>query len=173
MIEAKEFKGVDETLFKKTVTEAKGIPVKIAERQYKPELDGLARVEISDDKKKAELTLVPPQSGGLPVSFEDVLGSLKEKGVVAGIKRDIIHQMIKEEKFGIPIIIAEEIPPISCEDTIKFHFDPAPAKAKLIEDEWGRVDFKKLNIIQGVTAGQVLATQTGVVTEVRPGQASE
>ena len=170
-IETAGFKDIDEEALKTVVDQSLAAPVKIAPRQHIAELDGVAMVEISGGKTKAELTLVPPQPGGLPASFEDAIEALEDKGIVAGIKEEIIKEAIREAKHGTPLVVAEELPPTPGQGyRIEYHFDITPPRAKFTEDEWGRVDFKELDLIQGVKAGQVLATKTGSPILGQPGQ---
>ncbi|HAV43333.1 TPA: hypothetical protein DCX15_04885 [bacterium] len=170
-MESRGFKDVNEVLLKEVIDQALATPVKIAPRQYIPDLDGEVIIEISPDGRRAEMILIPPQPGGLPVSFKDATEALKGKGIVIGIKEEAIHQAIKDGKFGVRMIVAEEIPPTPGKSSkIEYHFDLSPQKAKFIEDEWGRVNFKELNIVRMVRAGQVLATKVGTAIPGQPGQ---
>lgn len=150
---------VDPKLIQNIVEKAKGEPVKIGEWQPNPEYDGKMSLEVSEDEMKVYLTLIPPRRNGRIVEFDDVMAELEKRGIVYGIKEDIIKEAIEEDKFNQPILIAEGKPPKDGEDAkidYKFKVDK---EIRLEEDEKGRVDFRELDLIENVVVGQVLAVK--------------
>jgi hypothetical protein len=169
-IEESNFVDIDEERLRACVKEASSEPVRIGPRQRNPDIDGAAVVEISDDGKYATLTLVPPQPGGLEITYEDVMKALKARKVVAGVKEEEIRDALSKRKYTTPIVVAEEIPPQPGKlSEIRYNFELHPSK-RPHEDEEGRVDFKELDIIQNVKAGQVLATRVPSKEHGTPGQ---
>jgi hypothetical protein len=110
-IEEMGYEGVDYELVKKAVDESADRPVRVGPRQYEPELDGRVIVKVPKDGQKALMILVPPKEGGREVDFEDVMKELREKGVIIGIKEDVIRAALKEKRFNESIKVAEYIPP--------------------------------------------------------------
>jgi uncharacterized protein (DUF342 family) len=158
-IEKKNYKDINMELVEKAVSEANGLPVKVAPPQRNPELDGKVIVEVLPDKTKAFVTITPPKPGGIKVSIDDVLFTLKKTGVREGIKLDVITKLVKEEKVNTPTCVAEAVLPTKGEDAwIEYKFRTNP-KIQLEEDEHGRINFKKLNLIENVKAGQLLAVK--------------
>ncbi|HAV42711.1 TPA: hypothetical protein DCX15_01660 [bacterium] len=169
-IAEKNYRGIEFEEVKKAVELALAIPVKIGSRQYRPEVDGTVLIEIIDNGRGATLTLIPAKKGGLPITFGQAMEELKAKGVVAGIKEDLLRQAIEEERFSTPILIAEEISMQKPEEVgIEYKFR-IEQKLNLVEDEMGRIDFRELGLIQNVRAGQVLARKRMGTSTGRPGK---
>ncbi|MBU1487526.1 FapA family protein, partial [bacterium] len=121
--------------------------------------NGMALVEITPDGGKANITLIPPQGGGLPLAFKDCLNALEENGVRAGIKEDVIREALKENIFHIPLLVAEEIPAeqgVDAQTEYKFDIEE---KIRFKENEEGRIDLRQLNLIQNVRVDDLLAVK--------------
>ena len=131
--------------------------------------NGTALVEITPDGKKANITLIPPQGGGLPLAFEDCLNALEENGVRAGIKEGAIKEAIKENTFHLPLLVAEEIPAeLGVDAKIEYKFD-IEEKIRFKENEEGRIDLRQLNLIQNVRADDLLAVKIPAKRGEKPG----
>lgn len=159
-IEKHDFGEVDEPLVKKTVDEALNIPVRIGKRRKVSHLDGSFRIEVLPNLTKAIIFVVPPKPGGRAIQYEEVMEELKLNEVICGIKDDVLAEIIDPNyhPYG-PVTIAEETMPVSgAPAQIEFKFK-THKKITLTEDEQGRVDFKSLNLIENVKAGQILAVK--------------
>jgi len=123
-------------------------------------VDGKVEVAVSSDKMEASVTLVPPK-GGKQIEVDDVMGALAMKGVRAGIKNDIIQNIVAQAWYNEKVTVAEGAPPDDGSDgKIEFLFtieDSAP-KPTIADD--GTVDYYELNLIQNVRAGEPLARKT-------------
>ncbi len=172
----------DKSKVAKVVREAKGEYVKIADFTPDERHNGSVIVEVSDDKMRAYMTLIPPKPGGRDIDIDDVMEALEEKGVVYGIKEDVIRESIEDEVYNVPILVAEGTKPQNGEDArIVYHFR-TEKKIQLREDEKGQVNFKDLDLVENVVAGQLLATKipategvpgktvTGEILEAKPGK---
>ncbi len=132
-------------------------PFKLGEWQPNPEYDGRLAVEISDDEMKAYLTLVQPRRNGRIMESNDVISELEKKGIVFGIKENVINENIENDRFNQPILIAEGKLAEDGQDTkIDYKFR-VEKEIHLAEDERGKVNFKELDLIENVVVGQVLA----------------
>lgn len=120
-------------------------------------IDGTVLVETDPQKKKATMRIVAPQGEGNPVDEEAALQELKKAGVIFGIDHTIIKEKIDAHLFGETFTVAEAKMPQDGEDgTVNYFFNTEGSK-KLSIMEDGSVDFKNLELIQNVEAGQLLA----------------
>ncbi|MDI6780638.1 MAG: FapA family protein [bacterium] len=160
-IEKHDVGEIDKQLTEKTVREALNIPVRVGKRKKVSNIDGHIRVEVLPTLTKALIHVVPPKAGGVPIQYKEVMEELRANGVVAGIKEDVIREIIDPNyrPYG-PVTIAEETLPVQGSPAqIEFKFR-THKRIVLTEDEYGRVDFKSLNLIENVKSGQILAVKT-------------
>lgn len=152
------FKGFNENIIRDVIQKSTGYPVKICERQKNPEIDGYVTVEIAGDYSKASITVIPPKAGGCSVTLADVMDTLRENNVVSGINKEAILDAL--DKKSSKAIVAESIPPQKGEPArIEYNFRTNRDTLELEEDEYGRIDFKKLNLIENVPKGKILVTK--------------
>ncbi|MBA1333883.1 MAG: hypothetical protein HPY66_0276 [Firmicutes bacterium] len=130
--------------------------VRIAPPQQEMLYDAALKVEISPDAKKAFLTLIPPD-GGKNLTEKDIIEGLKEEGVVAGIDHDTIRRMVTENNYGQPTLVASALLPVDGENGYIEYGIKHVKNKKPVEREDGSVDFRELDLIENVKAGQVLA----------------
>lgn len=158
-IEKKGFVDVNQELLKKAVEHPSPKPLLVGPRQRVLELDGKVEVEVAPDHSKAIMFVIPPKPGGLPASFEDAMEALQEKEVVAGIDERKVAKAIFEQTTK-PVLVAEAILPTPGDEAkLEYKFRVDRSKVELVEDEYGKVDFKRLNLIENVRAGQVLVVK--------------
>ncbi|GIX43008.1 MAG: polymerase [Leptospiraceae bacterium] len=143
----------------KVVKQAKCEPVKVADYDPIPEHDSTCRVEITPDEMKAYVKITPPRKGGRDLKVEDIVNALKAKGVVIGFKEENIKKALDEEIYMEDILAAEGIPPKHGRDAYIEYKVRIKKEFQLEEDEFGRVDFKNLHLIENVVPGQVLAVK--------------
>lgn len=84
---------------------------KIGVMQFTKDIGGEVKIDISDDGLKAYFTIIYPQNGELMIGPENVIAALKKKGVIVGIKEDVIIAAFQNKEFGKPILVAEAILP--------------------------------------------------------------
>jgi hypothetical protein len=158
-VEEKGFVDVNKTLLKKAVANPSLKPIMVGPRQKLLELDGKIEVEVAPDYSKAAIIVIPPKPGGLPATFEDAMAALRENNVVAGINEKAVAKAVFAQS-NKPVLVAEAIPPTPGEPAkLEYKFRTDRSKVELVEDEYGRVDFKRLNLIENVRAGQVLVVK--------------
>lgn len=102
----------------------------------------------------------PPSTEGDRLSKEEILRSLNTRGIVYGIKEEVIDEFLKKPCYCTDYIIAVATMPVHGSDAkIEYHFDTnITARPKLNED--GSVDFHQLGNIKPVKKGEKLATLT-------------
>ncbi len=122
--------------------------------------DAILAVDIAKDEMQATISVSAPLSGGSEISAEKILNALKTQGVVAGIDEDKVNSFVDNPVYDMPYEVATAVLPVNGSDAyIDYKFDTDKTKLKLKETENGQVDFKELNLIQNVVAGQPLAVK--------------
>ncbi len=147
---------------KDIVKEAAGEWVKIGDYVPNAEYDSHATIEISSDEMKAFVTVTAPILTGRILEDHEIQSLIDEAGIVFGINKDKITEILEEEHFNVPILIAEGTAPAHGEAAvINFHFKTEIDSVHLEEDDFGKVDyFSDMGHIQNVVAGQILAVKT-------------
>jgi uncharacterized protein (DUF342 family) len=116
-------------------------------------------VDITDMDMRAYITVTPPGPGGADLSFEEIRGLLQSAGVVHGINDEAIHSFIDYPAYNEKIPVAEGTKPQNGADAeIIYNFNVYRDEVQLKEKN-GRVDFRELNLVENVEAGQILATK--------------
>ncbi|HEB32531.1 MAG TPA: DUF342 domain-containing protein [Spirochaetes bacterium] len=82
---------------------------------------------------------------------------------------DVILTCLEEEEYNIMTVIAEGIKPVHGENSKIVYNFRTEKKVHLEEDEKGQVNFKDLDLVENVVAGQLLATKVQA-TEGQPGR---
>ena len=113
---------------------------------------------ISPKAEYATARFYPPSTDGDRISKEEILRSFKARGIIYGIKEDVIDGFLKDPCYCTDYIVAEATLPVHGSDAkIEYHFDTnITARPKLNED--GSVDFHQLGNIKPVRKGDKLAT---------------
>lgn len=133
--------------------------IKIGDYQPSP-YDSRFTVQVSPDEMKAYATFSKPEKYGRVVEPDEVSSAIKAKNVHYGIKDKLIKEAIENELYNMPVIIAEGDQPTEGKDgQIKYHFKVDTGDIQFKEEDDGSVDFHKLDIVQSVVVGQVLATK--------------
>lgn len=159
---ARGIEGFDEDLIRQTIKEGQGASIKIVERQVGEEAavaEDLFVVEISEDEMSAYLTVFSFAEES-PAVIENIHSALEAHGVVHGIDEERITTLLKEKEFNKPILVARGTPAIPGQDAVinfKFRKDTDKRGPKIEAD--GRVNFRKLDLVENVTVGQVIANK--------------
>jgi uncharacterized protein (DUF342 family) len=152
---------IDNDLVNATVREAKGEYVQVGEFVHNPADDAFVSVTISDDEMKAFIQVNPPGPGGCDISFDMYMDVLKDNQVLFGIDTDFLRHFVDKPVYREKILVAEGKHPVDGQDSyLQYNFELESNKVHLREGADGRVNFKELNIIQNVVAGQPLAKKT-------------
>lgn len=152
---AKFNQGAVETAVKK----ASGEAVRIGDYVAKPENDSSCKVDISPDEMTATVRITTPKPGGRHLEVQDVVNALKAHGVVIGFKEDVIRTALIEDRYMQDIVAAEGVAPLHGPDARIEYKVNIKKNVQLEQDEKGKVDFKNLNLVENVVAGQILAVK--------------
>lgn len=149
----------DSAALDKAMKKMSGRPVRIGDSVSNAAYNGTMSVKISDDEMKAYAVFTNPKFYGRHLEADEVVEQLNGAGVVFGIKNQEIEDYLAKMDYSKPLLAAEGQKPVPGKDAyIDYKINIKPS-ARLDEDESGRVDFKRLGLIQNVTAGQLLAVK--------------
>jgi len=159
MIKNRNIVGVDPKNIKNIVKMASGEYIKIGTLPINVANDSTASVQITSDETKAYLILTSPKQGGFDIDLEELRTILQNNNVVVGIKDDVLAKLFDYPTYNEPVLVASYQKPKDGRDAIiTYNFQLNRDHIELKEVD-GRVDFKELNIVQNVVAGQILATK--------------
>lgn len=114
-------------------------------------------ITTSQDKMQAYICLYAPSAGGRRMVAEELHAELKAKGIIFGIKLDVIQQILESPVYCEDILIAEGlIPDVGADGYIEYLFNTDRTKKPALRED-GSVDFFNLNILQSCGEGQELA----------------
>jgi len=117
-------------------------------------------VTVSKDSMAASILIRAPQEAGDPITFDEVMESLKAAEVVFGVNEDVVRQAVDAKTYNAPIpIAAGRLPTRGAHSSFAYHFDTSDHH-KPKEGEDGHIDYKDINFIQNTEKGAVLATKT-------------
>lgn len=106
----------------------------------------------------AKIRMYPNSNLGSRLSVTDILMLLEQQGVKYGIERKNIEIMHKARLYCTDILAAKATLPVHGSDAeITYHFNIDKTNKPAISED-GQVDYHKLDMIEPVTEGQLLAT---------------
>ena len=113
--------------------------------------------KITPNNMYVMATMYPGVNSATPVSPNEILRDLEAKGIKFGINRQQIATLVSEQAYNTTVVIATGQPPVEGHDArieYLFNYD-LNAKPAIKED--GTVDYKELDLISQVKAGQTVA----------------
>lgn len=127
---------------------SKGPPVSSA--------DASAQIFITSDSMLAYLCMLPPVGDGSPVNEELIYSALEEKKISHGVDHSQITKVVSEELYYQVVAIARgQLPANGRPGKITDRYSRTQ-DIHLIEDEKGIINYKELNILQAVEAGDII-----------------
>ncbi|MBM9547948.1 DUF342 domain-containing protein [Leptospira sp. 201903074] len=149
--------GYNSEQIKKAVALAENKPVEIGTWSKGDPVNSYADITISEDYMEAKMVLHPPKHGGALLTEYQLREQIASVGISVGILDLVIQNQVKNPDFFVPYTIAKGYPPIAGKDgEIKIYFR-SDNKPQLEEDEHGRIDYKKIGVIQSVKPGDLIA----------------
>ena len=160
-LDKKNLKDVDSGIVKYFVEDAnsdkKDVLVKVLEGKQIPEKEfGL----VSIDKKGylAKIRLYSPSDKGARLSTSELKNLIEQNGVKYGIIEKNIEIALKARLYCMDILVAKAKLPVNGSDAEIVYSFNAEKTLKPTMSEDGSVDFHKLDMIESVKEGQLLAT---------------
>lgn len=121
-------------------------------------INGQCEVIISDDEMEAWITLSAPKNGGDSITVDKVNYELEKNDVTTGINELAVEQAVLLMQWNRQILIATGTAPEQGRDGfIQYNIPISEDILKPLETEDGKVDFRNLNLIHNVKAGDLLA----------------
>lgn len=141
----------------KAVKEQKETEVKLLNESILPVQEEM-QITMSQDKMEAVVRFYPPSTNASVMDRAEIVRGIAYQGVKFGLLEETVDQFIEERSYCTDYLIAKGVPVEEGTDAeIIYHFNLEPnARPKLNED--GSVDFHKLENINGVKEGMLLAT---------------
>ena len=122
--------------------------------------DAVVEINVDPDGMTASMIVYEPHCGGKEIEASDIFFQLKERKITFGIDEEKVNKMAEEKLYRQVFIIAQGIPAVNGEDgKIKDYF-PREHQLKYASKENGAIDFKSLNLIHNVKAGEVVCEIT-------------
>lgn len=115
------------------------------------------QISVTDNKMQAIARFYPASSDGVNMDKNEIMSSLKHKGVVYGVQEETIDNFLKNKEYCTNIVIAKGTEPRHGRDAYIEYLFNTDLKARPTLKEDGSVDFFQLNIINHVKAGDCLA----------------
>jgi uncharacterized protein (DUF342 family) len=177
--------GFDPSLVSRVVRHADGEWVRVGDVRYTPANDSVVSVEVSDGEMKASIIASEPGAGGADPTSDYLRGVLQSRGVVHGIKDDVLAEFEIAPRYNRPIVAAEGSRAHDGADARIVYQFKRDREGIALKEKDGRVDFKDISQIENVVAGQLLArkvpaepgeagmTITGTVIPAKPGRDAE
>ncbi len=116
--------------------------------------DFVVQVELVNNEQEAYVNIIPPQNPQEPLTADRIVAALKEKNVVQGIDKERIQQMIDQQVYYDPTLVAHGRPPVDGEDGYaELLFIPEAQRPK----PGVRVDLREIPPFLEVKSGTPLA----------------
>lgn len=140
------------------ISNVRSVEAKIAEPQAEVILDEEMNVEISDDKMRAYLTLLPPDKDGKQLSEAEAKNILsRDFNIAFGLDEENLHKVFAEKLYEETVLIASgREPERGADGTLEYYFNKKEPGGKITYDEKGRADFRNMLTFEKVKEGQVL-----------------
>lgn len=144
-------------LIKALLKRKDGKPFKMGEWRPNYKNDGKVFLEMTDDRMKASVRILPPKADGRQIDEEDIRQILGENRIIEGVLHDRIRSALEKGLFNIPVLVAEGRPAIQGKDaTLDFKVTFRDKSTPIVFDDNDDVDFADLGLIVNVMADEVL-----------------
>ena len=129
--------------------------------QYKhiAAVDVVIGVDVTKDELKGSIIVSPPSMSGSEASPDMIKRALLAQGVIEPcINEEKITEFVDHPVYNIPYEVASAVMPVDGHDAyISYNFETDTKNLKAKVSETGNINYKELNQIQNVIAGQPLA----------------
>ena len=146
------YRNVNSIIVAETIRDAKGVPVKLAEKIEIPEPE--VQVIVARDRMEAFLQIHSPK-GARTLSVDEVFEKIQTAGVVFGVDSEAVLKAV--ERLRSNTSIAKGKPAQDGKNAEIHYLVSTESKGRPQELDDGRVDYKSLNLFVNVAEGEVLA----------------
>lgn len=131
-------------------------------------MDASVELLVSEDKMSVSMMLYGPAGEGGDITAQMVEDALNARHICYGLDEKKIEEAVREKQYLQMLVIARGTPAENGSDgRIRDHF-PRKAQIKYASKENGAIDFKGMNLIHNVKAGEVICELTNP-TEAQDG----
>lgn len=122
-----------------------------------PVLDAQAVAFTASDQLSAWLVIYPPVGGGRELDQEMLFGALAEAGVYFGVDEGLLKRLPQEpERYFRLFFAARGIPAVHGKNGYVVDLFARKLERRLVEDEFGQLNYASLNLVQNVAEGDVI-----------------
>lgn len=114
-------------------------------------------INVSLDKMRVVCRFYPPSVGGAGMDAKDIISDLAFHKITYGIKEEEIKAFLENRQYCTDYVIAEGLAPVHGRDAKIEYFFNTNKNLQPKRNEDGSVDYKELNTISHVKAGDLLA----------------
>ena len=174
----------DQSLVNRAVKRADEEYIRVGDYDFNPAVQSVVTVDVTEVDMKAYMTVSQPGPGAPDITADEIVSLLEANGVVHGVDEDLVREFEESPRYNEPILAAEGSPPQNGQDArVVYNF--ATDHSIQLKEKGGKVDFKEINLIENVEAGQILArkspategeegrTVTGRILPARAGKDAE
>jgi len=113
-------------------------------------------ININDDQMSADIFLVKPPSDDF-YNMQDLLEFIEDEGVVFGVNKNILKEVVRLKRYGEYIKFAEGIMPGEAKNGyFDFKFNTNPSKKPKLKPD-GSVDYYNLSLIEITEKDELIA----------------
>lgn len=134
---------------------AKAVPKH--EDDPQPNMDALVTVFLTQGQMTAWVLVFPPVGSGRELDRELLSAALRENQVTYGLEEETIAAMPESrDRYFHLFLAAKGVPPVHGQDGGVIDRFSREIKREITVDEFDRVDYTSLNLVQNVEAGEVI-----------------
>ncbi len=155
-------------VIEQALDQATGLPVVVIPDLLAAGKSAQLNLKVSADRMQA-VASVTPAVWGPELAVEDINRELRMSGIRFGIVPGVMEQIVAQQSAGREWIVAQGQAPVNGEDAYlvyRVNLDKSTLSPAFLPD--GRVDFRELDNIVNVEAGQLLAERVAP-TAGKPG----
>ncbi len=131
--------------------------IKITDWKPNPKHDAQIKITFRDNKIQAYINVKAPRFAGKDADMQDFKEAIKKHNILYGLDNERIERLVKNPYYNKEILIAQGKKPVKGDDAeFKIYFK-TEIERKPVMDGKGRVDHKKLNIIQNIQPNTLIA----------------
>ncbi len=131
-------------------------PAAAPEAQQPTPLDAVCKTYIAGNQMSAYLFAIPPLHGGRPLDEENLLDCLEGAGIVSGLDKDCLAQLVQEQRYLQIFPVAQGTPAVDGKDGEVIPQLEFSSEIEIRQDERGISDFKNINAIHCLSKDQVI-----------------
>jgi uncharacterized protein (DUF342 family) len=122
--------------------------------------DGWFRVHIAPNFMEASLELEPPQGEGRWPSKYDAMEALRSEGIVYGLMENVLEWIVANHSTDVVAVAKGKEPEPGADAEITLLFETGAFRKLAEAGDSDKVDYRDVQTIQNVIAGQPLAKKT-------------